>query len=139
MDGKDRLCPSAPPSEEAVIIAVSPTPHDFSYIRPPLPVGSSASRFKTDADSLNFRFAAPCAEERCGHWRSSRCGLIDALLGPRNEQELEESATNSLPRCGIRPTCRWFAQKGRAACRTCSTINTGRPFFYSEQLFASPD
>lgn len=139
MDKDIQLCPSAPPSESSVIIAVSPSSREFSYIRPPLPVGSSAPQFKTDASSLNVRFAAPCIESKCAHWRSSRCGLIDALLSSKDEQNTEDVGTDPLPRCGIRPTCRWFAQTGRMACQTCSTVSTGKPFFYPEQLFGLSD
>jgi hypothetical protein len=68
-----------------------------------------------------FRFASPCVENGCAQWTGTRCGVIDAVLAV---DELREHAAAELPRCAIRPSCRWFAQSGAAACAVCPLIIT---------------
>ena len=69
-----------------------------------------------------FRFACACAEHRCVQWKgeggTGRCGLVDEAV----ETIPAPSEAMRLPRCGIRATCRWFAQRGRNACAVCPTI-----------------
>jgi hypothetical protein len=65
-----------------------------------------------------FRAAAPCVERGCKHFDGTNCQLaarITAMLGP---------VVSALPRCAIRPTCRWFRQEGREACLRCPQVAT---------------
>jgi hypothetical protein len=65
-----------------------------------------------------FRAAVPCAEGRCRHWDGADCRLarrITAMLDP---------VVSTLPRCAIRPVCRWFRQEGRDACLRCPQVAT---------------
>jgi hypothetical protein len=65
-----------------------------------------------------FRAAAPCVERGCKHFDGANCQLamrITAMLDP---------VVNALPRCAIRPTCRWFRQEGREACLRCPLVTT---------------
>ncbi|MEA2931675.1 MAG: hypothetical protein QOI56_460 [Actinomycetota bacterium] len=65
-----------------------------------------------------LRLAATCEESRCAHFDGTDCGLarnIVALLPP---------VVGVLPRCAIRPQCRWFHQEGRAACLRCPQVVT---------------
>src|SRR6266852_4240483 len=58
-----------------------------------------------------FRAVAPCSERACKHFDGANCQLaarITAMLDP---------VVSALPRCAIRPTCRWFRQEGRIAQR----------------------
>ena len=67
-----------------------------------------------------FRAAAPCVERRCQHFDWANCQLvarITAMLNP---------VVSALPRCAIRPTCRWFRQEGREACLRCPQVITER-------------
>ena len=69
-----------------------------------------------------FRFAAPCVRGACAQWTGARCGVIDRVL---EELPVAESAfLAELPRCSIRPQCRWFGQRGAAACGACPLIVT---------------
>jgi hypothetical protein len=57
-------------------------------------------------------------EHRCMQWAGNRCGLIDRVVehfGPGADED-------PLPKCGIRSTCRRFAQQGRAACESCPEV-----------------
>lgn len=65
-----------------------------------------------------LRFAQPCIQEQCAHWHDSRCDVADAAVAQ------VPSAAESLPRCSIRAECRWFAQRGREACRVCPFVVT---------------
>lgn len=65
-----------------------------------------------------LRLAATCEESRCAHFDGAECGLarnIVALLPP---------VVGVLPRCAIRPQCRWFHQEGRPACLRCPQVVT---------------
>lgn len=65
-----------------------------------------------------FRAASPCMERSCKHFDGASCQLakrIAAMLDP---------VVGALPRCAIRPRCRWFRQEGRAACLRCPQVAT---------------
>jgi hypothetical protein len=65
-----------------------------------------------------FRAAAPCVERGCKHFDGTNCELasrITAMLDP---------VVSALPRCAIRPVCRWFRQEGREACLRCPQVAT---------------
>ena len=65
-----------------------------------------------------YRAAVPCAEGRCRHWDGANCSLaarVASMLDP---------AVSALPRCAIRPVCRWFRQEGREACLRCPQVAT---------------
>jgi hypothetical protein len=66
-----------------------------------------------------FRFVNRCAESGCHQWTGTRCGVIDKVM-----KELEGHEAEALPKCGIRPHCRWFAQNGAAACSVCALVVT---------------
>jgi hypothetical protein len=69
-----------------------------------------------------MRFGCDCAEQGCVQWKgedgAGRCGLIDHAL----EALKVEVGPDHLPRCGIRATCRWFAQHDRKACAVCPQV-----------------
>jgi hypothetical protein len=52
-------------------------------------------------------------------WADGRCGLADRIM--TDLADLEAAAEN-LPRCGIRATCRWFAQHRTSACHACPMV-----------------
>jgi hypothetical protein len=65
-----------------------------------------------------FRAAVPCAKGACRHFDGANCRLasrITAMLDP---------VVSALPRCAIRPVCRWFRQEGREACLRCPQVAT---------------
>jgi hypothetical protein len=65
-----------------------------------------------------FRFAGACLEGGCGQWENGGCGVIERVLRERPAE------ASGLPRCFIRASCRWFAQRGAVACAACSTVIT---------------
>jgi hypothetical protein len=114
-------CPSAPPEPGSVLLGVVASPGQIVYITPNPPVSQEMlETFQKNGviPENRLRFAGPCMEHRCMQWAGNRCGLIDRVVDHFGPAEGEEP----LPKCGIRSTCRWFAQQGRAACESCPEI-----------------
>jgi hypothetical protein len=63
-----------------------------------------------------LRLAAPCVEQRCGHFAAGRCTLVARVVAG-----LPDGEDYFLP-CSFRPSCRWWRQEGAAACRRCPQI-----------------
>lgn len=68
-----------------------------------------------------FRFAGPCIQAGCRQWTGSGCGVIARVMA-----EIEAGPEPEAPirPCPIRPTCRWFHERGRAACGPCALVVT---------------
>jgi hypothetical protein len=72
-----------------------------------------------------FRFSMPCREAGCPQWTGTGCGVVDmALEGAETAppETLPSTAATPLPACAIRRTCRWYFQRGAAACAVCPSI-----------------
>jgi hypothetical protein len=114
------LCPSGRCREGAALIGVLGPDGSVGPVTPALAVSAAfvaAAQTAAASPESRFRFAEPCAEAACGHWTEERCGLIDAVL------DASTSAPElPLPRCAIRRDCRWFDQRGPAACRRCTAL-----------------
>jgi hypothetical protein len=111
------LCPSAPPEEGALVIGVRGPGGRLAHIVPSLPA-STALANEAEAGT-RLRFASPCAESSCGHWTGSSCGVIGQLVA-----DAPPAAGSRLPQCGIRSSCRWFAEAGGEACARCALVVT---------------
>jgi hypothetical protein len=111
------MCPSAPPDADAVVHGVLTEGKRIAHISPPLPI--SAVGLLPEGSERVIRFANTCVEAGCGNWdpSDSRCGVLDALSSPGPPD-------TGLPACGIRHSCRWYAQSGAAACNVCNHTPT---------------
>jgi hypothetical protein len=65
-----------------------------------------------------FRAASPCIERGCRHFDGADCQLAKRVA------TMFDPAVGSLPRCAIRPQCRWFRQEGKEACLRCPQVAT---------------
>lgn len=65
-----------------------------------------------------FRFAEPCRPDICGHWKGDHCGVAVAAI----ESYEERAVSAPVSACSIRRDCRWFAERGTAACRACTFV-----------------
>jgi hypothetical protein len=65
-----------------------------------------------------LRIAAPCMNGGCMHYEGGACSLASRVAS------MLEPVVGSLPRCAIRPTCRWFREQGPVACVRCPQIVT---------------
>jgi hypothetical protein len=133
--GTQRTCPSTFCHEGARLLGVMTPAGTLAYIQPPTKVSAD---FVERAQALGhperrFRFSGPCIEGACPQWNGSGCGVVDIAIEqtpPRSSAEAPALA--SLPACGIRHSCRWYAQRGAAACQICPMIvaDTGGTMTY---------
>jgi hypothetical protein len=121
----ETLCPSAQPDWEGarVIGVVGGTPErpETAYLDQAQPVTQEILDLAGPvAPAEVFRFAAPCANSGCGHYdgKEHKCRLAEKTV------RWVEQAVDSLPKCSIRPSCRWWQQEGPAACRRCPQVVT---------------
>ena len=117
-----RTCPSAPAKEGSSLLGLVNGEGTLTYLNPPLVLDTeSLAVLRTrPSPERRFRFAAPCIQDSCAQWHAGSCGIIKFVI--RNVERASD--TGPLPRCGIRSTCRWFAQEGRRACAVCPLVVT---------------
>ncbi len=72
-----------------------------------------------------FRFSSPCLKRGCEKWDGERCGVAK-ILHERGPELLPPESAPALPRCSIRPDCRWYGEYGDSICFTCSWMITER-------------
>jgi hypothetical protein len=122
-----KACPSALCQEDALLLGVVAPGGTVAYIQPPTRVDAG---FVSRAQALGhperrFRFSSACLEGACPQWTGSACAVIDLVIGSRPDESAAGKAVPSgtaLPACAIRRSCRWFAQRGAAACAVCPEI-----------------
>jgi hypothetical protein len=111
-------CPSGRCHTSASLIGLVGSDGRVSFVSPALPLSDDfvarASRY--GGTDHRFRFAEPCAKASCEQWTSNRCGLIDELVVE------DPNPPDRLPKCGIRSSCRWFAQHAGKACAVCPDV-----------------
>lgn len=96
------------------------------YLRPAIQVthefvASTSKEVAGHKPETRFRFAEPCQTSRCVQWSGESCGVVDwAVQSPIGQRLTEADAP--LPHCAIRPSCRWFHQRGRDACAICPYV-----------------
>jgi hypothetical protein len=123
------LCPSAQPDHaDAVVFGVQTVRPDpqrpdrewrvgyLTALQPVTPEILALSRAAKPTEVL--RIAAPCMGRGCRHFDRAACALAGRVV------EMLDPVVSGLPRCLIRPTCRWFRQEGKAACLRCPQIVT---------------
>lgn len=133
-------CPSAAPSvPDATILGVTSTtesgPQVVYLAEPVVLTDDLAASLDGVSDGRVLRFAAPCQEGACPHFRDSECGLITKIV--RTAPDEPDESARSLPQCYLRPRCRWFRQEKAAACRRCPTIATEAPEATELQLWVA--
>ena len=117
------FCPSAPPhADKGVVIGViggtveSPR---VGYLAKLQPITNELlSLAKPVSPTEVFRFAAPCAGDRCQHFDGMNCRLAQRIV------RLLPEVVGTLPPCRLRPHCQWWRQEGTAACLRCPQIVT---------------
>ena len=120
-----RLCPSARCEPDAILLGVVTSDGHVGYLRPEVRIDAdfvAAAGAGRDPER-RFRFAQPCVEGRCAHWTGSRCGVIQEVLDSGAVATVAREP-RPMPRCSIRPRCRWFAEQGKPACMVCPVVVT---------------
>ena len=119
------LCPSAHPDMAgarvfAVVGGTAEQPR-ADYLAQSVPLTDEIRALAQPVDPAEvFRVASPCVQGACQHFDGGehicRLGRKTAALAP--------IVVERLPRCAIRPSCRWWAQEGVSACRRCPQVAT---------------
>jgi hypothetical protein len=136
---KDSLsCPSAQPDMAGARIfgIVSGTADEprVAYLKESAVVEPSALERLGPVDPTRvFRFAATCEESQCVHFNGSRCTLAERIVAKL------APVVDALPPCLIRPTCRWYAERGAEACLRCPQVVTQVPTGDALDQVARPD
>jgi hypothetical protein len=124
MPASPALCPSARCEPGALLLGIVLPNGRIGYTRERIAVDDEFVQIARQgrAPEKRFRFSSPCVQGACRQWSAGRCRVIDDVVA-----ELESSqGAQILPECTIRPACRWFLQRGAAACRVCPLVITDR-------------
>jgi hypothetical protein len=119
----DLLCPSASAdAPDAMVIGVVGGTVDSPHVRMlerPVPVSPAVLAATAPVGPGEvLRVAATCLKDRCRHFADDRCALGAKIVAAVPAVE------DRLPRCTIRSRCRWFAERGPAACSRCPQVVT---------------
>jgi len=105
----------------------------LAYLKEPQPITEDLLALSAPVKPTEvFRFAAPCAGGGCLHFDGTSCRLATKTV------QLLPAAVNRLPRCRLRPRCRWWRQEGRDACLRCPVVVTEN-YLPSEQQRQAAD
>ena len=117
------LCPSNQCKPGSRLLGVRQDDGTVSILPEPLPIDESfiqAVKANPLTPKQRFRFTNKCIESGCNQWNGKGCGVIEQVI-----QYLDHvPGIKELPKCSIRPRCRWFLQKGADACSICTYIVT---------------
>lgn len=125
-DEADELfCPSGRCAEGSVVLGVIGEDGTVGYVRPQVVVDAEFVRAASAGrrPEKRLRFAQPCIESGCGHWIGNQCAVVEKMT-ELQRTALIPAGDDSLPHCTIRSRCRWFSQRGRAACDVCRYVIT---------------
>lgn len=138
-----RLCPSSSVERATVFLGMVMPSGKVAFMTPAPPVDRDFLDSLTEEDERieeRFRLAGPCVEEQCAYWSGRNCRLGVELSGLRPETEKEQGGgVRTLPACGIRKRCRWFAENGARACGVCPYVVTDNTSDRSRVGFGTVD
>jgi hypothetical protein len=123
---KTLYCPSAP-AESGVahifgVVGGTADAPRVDYLAEPVPLTEELAALTDGVRPEEvYRLTSPCQEKRCTHFTGHDCSL-----GARLVRE-HHVVTDKLPPCSIRPSCRWFQERGGAACLRCPQVVTHIP------------
>jgi hypothetical protein len=116
-------CPSSSCGPDAVLLGMVGSDGRVGYVTRPIFVSKVFIELVQKEEipaERRFRFASTCVEAACAQWSDGGCSAIKSALADGRPG----NAPTDRPRCGIRVSCRWFAQEGVQACAACPEIVT---------------
>jgi hypothetical protein len=122
-DSQSIMCPSNRCKPGSKLLGVRQENGTVSILPDPLPIDENfinAVNHDGVIPEQKFRVTNKCVETGCSQWNGKGCGVIDNVI--QYLEHIPHSAT--LPKCNIRPSCRWFLQSGADACKICPFIIT---------------
>lgn len=121
---KKIMCPSNKAKTGSELLGVRQEDGTVAILPQTLPV-DQAFLDKVSMDGIaaeqKFRFTNKCIESGCQQWNGKGCGVVEQVIQFLDHLPVSET----IPDCPIRPTCRWYLQKGPSSCKVC-------PFIVSE-------
>ena len=117
----NKTCPSSLGQVGSNLLGVVNANGTVGFFSDPVEVTQEFIHDAGDFENLErrFRFSNKCVQSGCKQWTGNECGVIKAVLALDSIP-----ATNDLPACSIRSTCRWFHQEGAIACNGCRYVVT---------------
>jgi hypothetical protein len=117
------LCPSAQDGWEGSVVfgVVGGTADEprVTHLDAPVPLNDELLAHVDPVTPAEvFRMAAPCLCSGCTHFEDDRCNLAKRIV------KVLPPVTARLPKCSIRPRCRWWRQEGPSACARCPQVVT---------------
>ena len=115
------LCPSWRCEEGATLLGIVLDDGSVAFAKDRIVVDAAFVKqaYQAESPEKRFRFSSPCRQGGCYQWKNDRCGIADRIVdGSAAEQQIE------LPPCLIRAECRWYLQRGAAACAACPEVVT---------------
>jgi hypothetical protein len=125
--GDGCMCPSTSAANATVVLGIVLPSGRVAYATPAVAASPALVEALSDDPrplESRYRFAGPCVESRCGFWTGAGCGLGAAMADSYADVAGEQASDAALPRCSIRPRCRWYAEQGARACAACPLIVT---------------
>ena len=116
------LCPSGRAEADGArifaIVGAGPA-GEAGYLDRTVPVDEAALALAAPLSPASvYRVAEPCAAGGCSHFEGGACQIAVRLT------RRLDPAVAALPRCAIRPACRWWRQEKAAACLRCPDVAT---------------
>lgn len=115
---EESLCPSAPCRPGALLLGVVSRDGKLLRSNPAVSIDTnfcmSASVFEDPAK--RFRFASTCLKQECSNWESG-CKIAKGLMSL-------DCSSGDIPKCSIRPECRWYKEAGTSVCKRCNLVVT---------------
>ena len=130
----DLTCPSSPCAPGATLLGVMGETGELAYLRTQLQVDDGfveTARAQDTPPEARMRFASPCQKTGCAQWTGEGCGVVRKVLAAVEAQGgLPETP---LQPCVIRASCRWFEERGNAACGACKYVVTDQPALHAAE------
>ncbi len=73
-----------------------------------------------EVEKAEYRATMKCVTKGCVNWNGKKCTVPEQMAYFVDPYAQSADYEN----CSLRPTCRWFAENGRNACKMCPLIKT---------------
>lgn len=116
------LCPSWQCEKGATLLGIVLADGSIAFAKNRIVIdqGFVAEARAGRSPEKRFRFSSACRQGACVQWKENRCSVIDQVMA----EQAPDSSAGALPRCLIRPQCRWHLQSGDSACFACTSVVT---------------
>jgi hypothetical protein len=118
-------CPSAPAEPGVILLGIKGAEGRIVPMRTAMKVDREFLDAAAQAGppEARMRFAAPCQKGACAQWTGTHCGVAARVL-EHMAAHPDLLRSDGVQPCLIRATCRWFAERGAAACQACDLVVT---------------